>query len=325
MEIDRSKVKKILMITLSNIGDVVLTLPVLGVLKKEFPSADITVIVGPNAKEIFEAEPSVSEIVIYDKHMPILKKLQFGLKMRSRGFDLVVDLRNSLFPLLVGARYHSSFLRKADTHIHRKEKHLKVLSGLGMPTDNAPFSISFNRDDKLQVNSVLNELGILPDDDMVAIAPGAKSHIKRWMTTGFVRLSDRLNKEAGFKVILIGDENDRSINDEIEGVGLKEVYNLTGRTNIRELAYLLSLCRLLISNDSAPLHIAGAIGLPTVAIFGPTDHNKYGPLSANSLVIRKGLSCSPCESAACRFDLECMEEVSADEVFKAARRILLRV
>ncbi|MFH1867922.1 MAG: glycosyltransferase family 9 protein [Candidatus Omnitrophota bacterium] len=322
MKIDKSKVKKILLITLSNIGDVVLTLPVLRVIEREFPEADITVMVGPNAKEIFTGESSVSRIIVYNKHVSLSKKIQLGLRLRRRGFDMVVDLRNSLFQFLIGARYNSPLIKRSYSDIHRKDKHLKALASMGTSVDNPPFSIFLTRDDKLHINSVLNEFGILPDDNMVAMAAGSKSHTKRWATTGFLKLCDRLNKEMALKVILVGDDNDRAINKEIAAVGLKDVYDLSGRTNIRELAYLLSLCELLVTNDSAPVHIASAVGLPTVAIFGPTDPKKYGPLSDNSIVLVKGLRCSPCEKALCRFDLECMKKITADEVFNAAKEIL---
>lgn len=325
MKIDPKKIKKILMITLSNIGDVALTLPALGVLKREFPGADITVMVAASCKELFEAEPAVSRIVVYDKHIPFFKKVELGLKMRRLGFELVVDLRNSLFPLLTGARYNTPlFVERTDSHIHRMDKHLKRLSALGIPVDNAPFSVSMTRDDKLHVHSIFNELGILPDDDIAAVAPGAKSHIKRWATTGFIEVCGRLIREASLKVLLIGDDSDRAINEEIHAAGLKEVYDLSGRTNLRELAYLLSLCKLLITNDSASLHIGSAVGTPTVAIFGPTDYKKYGPVSPNSIVVRKGLGCSPCQKAQCRFELDCMKQISAEEVFACAKEILLK-
>jgi ADP-heptose:LPS heptosyltransferase len=320
---EKDKIKNILLITLSNIGDVVLTLPVLRVLEREFNGASITVMVGPAAKELFETEPAVSKIIVYDKHAGLFKRIELGLRLRRRGFDMVVDLRNSLFPLLIGARYNTPLIQRKTPNLHRKDKHLSRLSSLDISAANAPFSISFNRDDKLHANSILNEVGLLPDDNMVAIAAGAKSHIKRWTITGFIMLCDRLRKELGLKVLLVGDENDKLINRQILDVGLKEVYDLSGRTNLRELAYLLSLCKLLITNDSAPLHIASALNLPAVAIFGPTDYKKYGPLAANSIIIKKGLRCSPCERSLCRFNLECMKEISADEVFNAVKKIVL--
>jgi len=322
MKIDRSRIRRILLITLSNIGDVILTLPVLRVLEREFSDADITVLVGPSAEEIFEAEPAVSEVIRYNKHISLIKKLHLCLELRKKGFDLVVDLRDSFFPLLIGAPFSSSLLKRPNPKLHRKDKHLEKLATAGVLTENAPFSISFTRDDKLHVNALLSELGILPNDNMVAIAAGSKSHTKRWLSSGFIRLCDMLNKEMGLKVLLVGDESDKPINSEIIDVGLGAVFDISGRTNIRELAYLFSLCRLLITNDSAPVHLASAVSLPTLAIFGPTDPRKYGPLAPNSAVLKKDMRCSPCEKALCRFDLECMKEISANDVFKKAKDVL---
>ena len=322
MSIDKTTIKKILFITLSNIGDVILTLPVLGVIKREFPDADITLMPSKSTKEIFEADEAVSKIIVYNKRIPLLEKLQLAFRLRKRGFDLVVDLRHSLFPFIIGSRYHNPFFKSKDRNLHRVDKHLKELESIGIDINNAPFEIPLNRGDKLDANSILNDIGLLPDDKMVAIAPGAKSHIKRWHETGFSRLCDRLNKELGIKVLLVGDESDRAINQKIKAVGLKETYDLTAKTTIRQLAHIFSLCSLVVTNDSAPLHIASSLNIPTVAIFGPTDEKKYGPLAEKSVVIRKPLKCAPCEIARCKYNLECMKDVKSDEVFDACRRLL---
>jgi len=322
MRLDKNIIRRILLITLSNIGDVVLTLPVLRVLEREFPDANIDILVGPNGAEIFKGEPSVSKIIVYNKHASFSEKLNLSLAMRAEGFDLVVDLKDTIFPLIIGAPFSTSLFKRSDPKIHRKQKHLHKLSTAGVLAENAPFSITYTRDDKLHGNVLLNEIGILPEDKIVAIAAGSKSHTKRWVNSGFMRLSDMLNKELGLKVLLIGDENDKPINKEIADVGLNDIYDLSGRTNIRELAYLLSLCKLLITNDSAPLHIASAVSLPTIAIFGPTDPAKYGPLAPRSVVIRKDLRCSPCQKALCKYNHECMKEIAADDVFKVAKEIL---
>ncbi len=324
MNIDKTSIKKILFITLSNIGDVILTLPVLGVLKREFPKADITVMPSKSTKEIFEADEAVSKIIVYNKRIPLLEKLQFAFRLRKRGFDLVVDLRHSLFPAIIGSRYHNPFFKSKYKNLHRVDKHLKELESIGIDINNAPFEIPLNRDDKLDANSILNDMGLLPDDKMVAIAPGAKSHIKRWHETGFSRLCDKLNRELGIKALLVGDESDREINQKIKAVGLKETYDLTSKTTIRQLTYIFSLCSLVVTNDSAPLHIASALNIPTVAIFGPTDEKKYGPLAKNSVVVRRPLKCSPCEIARCKYNLECMKEIKSDEVFDACKSILSR-
>lgn len=321
--IDKSKVHNILFITLSNIGDVVLTLPVLGVLEKEFPEAKITVMVSAQAKEIFQNDPAITKIIAYDKHVGFLKKVNLGLRLRRKFFDLVVDLRSTIYPALINAPYKTSLIsKKAKEVIHKKYFHLNKLLPLGLDIKGASYNLFFNDEDKLKVKTIFTELNISDVDKLVAVAPGAKSHIKRWTASGFAKVCQRLNKELGVKVLLVGDSNDKEITSQIIASGLNNTYDISGYTNIRELAYLLSQCKLLITNDSSPMHLADIVNTPAIAIFGPTDYKKYGPTLKNSQVIREQLKCSPCKRAQCGYNLECMKQIGADEVFEAAKRIL---
>ena len=322
MKIEKTGVKKILFVTLSNIGDLVLTLPVLGALKREFPKASIVVLAGSEAGEILRADTSVSDILIYNKRATIFNKLKLALKLNRMGFDMAVDMRHSLFPVLAGARYRTPIFKSCDQKDHRKKKHLKILSDMGIPAKDAPFPVLFNRDDRLRVNSILSEKGISPEDKIIAIAPGAKSHMKRWKTDGFTDVCVNLNNETNIKVVLIGDETDKAVNSRITADSGGKAYDLSGCFNLRELACFLSLSKLLITNDSAPLHIAGSVNIPAIAIFGPTDHEKYGPISPGSIVLRKGITCSPCEKAVCEFNLECMKQISSEDVLNAVKQII---
>ena len=174
MSIERARIQKILFITLSNIGDVILTSPVLGVLKREFPGASVTVLAGPKAGELFGADASVKDILIYDKRAGVFDKLKLILKLRSMNFDMAVDMRHSLFPVLAGVKYRTPLLKCLDCQGHKRLTHLKNLQAMGISTEGAFYSIPFNHDDKLRVNRLLNKLGILPEDKIVAIAAGAK-------------------------------------------------------------------------------------------------------------------------------------------------------
>jgi len=323
MKIDKTQINKILLITLSNIGDIVLTIPVLRVLGREFQSARISVLVGINGREIFGADPMVTEVIVYDKHSSLLEKTKIASYLRKQKFDIVVDLRSTILPLLLGARYNTSILQHRDSvALHRKDKHLNRLSSLGIPIGNPPFYIATSDYDRARIGSLLERAGIVPGDDFVVVAPGAKSHLKRWTEPGFKRVCERLYTERGLKILLVGDNRDKDMIDMIASTFNRGVYDLGGSTTLRELAYLLSLSRLLITNDSAPLHMASAAGIPVVAIFGPTDPAKYGPVSEKSVVIRRGIDCSPCEKAQCRLDLECMRQITPEEVFAAAVKIL---
>ena len=321
--IDKTKVHNILLITLSNIGDVVLTLPVLGVLEREFPDANISVMVGPAAGEIFQNGPRISGIISYDKHISFLEKMKLGMRLRKRNFDLAVDLRSTLYPLLIGAPYRTPLFKKnTQGRLHKKQAHLNKLLPLGLNIKNASYSFPFSKKEILKIKNIFKELNISDADRVVAVAPGAKSHIKRWTISSFAKVCRRLNKELGIKVILVGDNNDKEIISEMLSLGLNNTYDISGRTNLRELGCLLSRCELLITNDSAPLHLADLVNIPCIAIFGPTDSQKYGPTLEKSAVIKKALKCSPCEKAQCVFNLECMKQISADEVFETGKRLL---
>lgn len=320
--IDKSKIHNILFITLSNIGDVTLTLPVLGVLEKEFPNAKISVMVSQQAKEIFKNDPAITKIISYDKHISFIEKIRLGLRLRKRNFDLVVDLRSTLYPMLINAPFRTPLFSKKNSKVHKKYAHLSKLKPLGLNIEGAGYNLSFSEDDKLKTKNIFKEFNISEDDKIAAVAPGAKSHIKRWTISGFTKVCQRLNRELGIKVLLVGDDNDKEIISQILSSGLNDTYDISGQTNINELGHLLSKCKLLITNDSAPLHLAELVNTPCIAIFGPTDDKKYGPILEKSAVVRKKLKCSPCEKAQCAFNLDCMKQIGADEVFGAARKIL---
>jgi ADP-heptose:LPS heptosyltransferase len=131
-----------------------------------------------------------------------------------------------------------------------------------------------------------------------------------------------LIKECGADIVFIGQDTDREIVGNIIDRMKNASHDLVGRTNIRQLASLLKRSRLLITNDSAPLHIGCAVGTKVLAIFGPTDPKKYGPTGEFDTVISQKLFCSPCESAMCKHNYECMKLITPDAVFDAARMML---
>ena len=322
IKIDKKNVKRILLITLSNIGDVVLTTPVLNVLGREFPDARLDVMVGPLGKDIFKSNPRVFKVIVYNKHIPVNEKRRLINKLRGIKYDLIVDLRNTLFPLLVGSKYRTSPIIKApeDMSPHKKDSHLWKLKQLGIATEGSRFSVFIDEKTQAHVDGLIDKMS--GKENLVTISPGSKSLIKKWNFKSFVRLCDRLSDELGMAIVMVGDESDRPLVNEIESSSKNKIYNLAGRTSIIELAYLIRRSRLLVTNDSAPLHLGSAMETRVLAIFGPTDPRKYGPLGSQNKVIKKDLHCSPCELAQCRFNHECMKSITADEVFEAAKEML---
>lgn len=322
--IRRQQVKKILFISLSNIGDIVLTTPVLGVLHTEFPYAQIDVLSGPNGYQIFSGHPYVANYIPYDKHTSLKNKLSLIFALRKKRYDCVVDLRNSLFPYLLGATYKTSiFNLSSNSPVNRKMAHLYKLRTLAIYYEDAPFCFYIGSEDYRTIDVLLKRLA-LTEKGFVVLSPGAKSHLKRWQEERYAYLSKRINLELKMPVVLVGDENDKDILNRIErlhsGVGL---HNLCGCLTIRQLGALLMRCRILVTNDSAPLHIAWALGVRVVAIFGPTDPEKYAPFGQGYKVVRKRLDCSPCESAQCKFGtIECISKITVEEVFSDIKSLL---
>lgn len=324
--VDKSKVQNILVITLSNIGDVVLTLPVISVLRKEFPGAQLSVMVGPRAKGVFDGDPRLARVIVYEKHLPFKHKIRFALGLRKQRFDLVVDLKNTLFPFLLGARYKTGPLPKAPKSIsHMRDRHLWKLKSLGIAIQGYDASgIWISPEDENYISRFLEDNAIDKSHALVALNPGGRNAIKRWSAGGFACLSDALVDAYGAKIIIVGDEEEQALASEIAVKMKNKPIIASGKTSIRQTACLLKRCKLLISNDSAPLHIAASVNTPILAIFGPTDANMYGPTGRGDIVVKRDLPCAPCREAACRQNHECMDLITPDEVFAAAKKILGR-
>jgi lipopolysaccharide heptosyltransferase II len=321
MVIERAKVKRILVITLSNVGDVILTTPVIATLVKEFPGARIDVMVGPRGKEVFEKDPRVFKLIIYDKHLPISGKRRLQLKLKKLQYDLVVDLKNTIFPLLIAPKYRTAAIQNFPAHIvHSMDKHLYRLHALGITEPVRQSYLHITQEDVAFIDRLLKDEGI--KEPFVLMNPGAKSHLKRWTPEAFAAVADSLIGECKVDVAFIGLEEDSQI---VAGVIQKmknKCHDIVGKTNLRQLAQLLKRSKLLITNDSAPLHLGCAVGTKVLALFGPTDPKKYGPTGEFDAVMNRKLHCSPCETAKCAYNYECMTSIDPDEVFDTARMMI---
>ncbi len=322
---------KILFITLSNIGDVILTLPVLDSLRNSFPQAKITVMVGPRPKEIFENNPNIERLIIYDKHSKLKEKIKLFNELKKEKFDIVVDLRNSFFGAFLCAKYKTSPFHLIPKNIrHMKDRHLCRAQGSRLKAQGETRLITKNvslyieSEDEDYINNILKESNIKESDNVVVIAAGARSHIKRWAKEKFVELISALIKDFGAKVVLAGDKDDIVINKYIAEYLRYPVIDLTAKTTLTQLAYLLKKARLLVTNDSAVLHLGSYLNIPMVAIFGPTNEVKYGPWSDNCAVVKKEIFCRPCAKAQCRFGtLECMQLIKTEDVYRVVKDMLI--
>ncbi|MCK4463605.1 MAG: glycosyltransferase family 9 protein [Candidatus Omnitrophica bacterium] len=318
------EIRRILVITLSNTGDIILTTPLIEALLRQFPGVKLDIVVGPNGKEVFEKHNKVSKIFIYDKHTNLFEKFRLIKKLRKMHYDMAVDLKNSGIPFLIGARLKSKVIGRRKGRIHKKDQHLAIIESMGINIRDVGLNIEIDKEDFENIEVLLENI----KSKFVVISCGAKSHTKRWPTSYFAALIDSIKNDLGYEVILVGKDegdfpdSDRVVVRKVKKIMQTEPIDFLGKTNLRELAALIKKSSLLITNDSAPLHIASALNTPTIAIFGPTDEVKYGPLASKSIVLRKRLKCAPCEKAQCRYNYECMRQITVDDAINAVKEIL---
>lgn len=314
--------QSILVVTLSNLGDVIMTTPVIMTLVGEFPSARISVVVGPRAKGLLEKSPHVHRIVIYDKKGGLLSKWKFLQELRKEKYDWVVDLRNTAIPFLVSCRKRGPLFRKFKK-TNMRERHLEILAMMGMKERCAePFRF-FDKADETSCLGKLAVKGIEEKEGWILVAPGAASGRKRWGVEHFREVILQLLDLTNRKVLLIGAENEKSIAEAVKKNMGPTVQIFCGDTNMNETAALISKAGLVIANDSAIMHLGYELGTPTVGVFGPTDHEKYGHTGKYFRIAQEDATVCGCGSHKLKYaERSCFHDLGPDRVLELAVELL---
>jgi len=296
----------ILVVTLSNFGDVIMTTQVIMALRRKFPQARITAVVGPRAQSVLQRSPDIYRIVIYDKKASLWEKIKFIRTLRKVKYDRVVDLRNTLIPFLVSCKKRTPLFRKFKKK-NMRERNMELLE---MLDEEAPFfpaqegaeSLTttfrfFNEVDEIFTLNSLDHYKIHERSGWIVVAPGASNERKRWPAKYFAEVIRQLNHQTGKRVLLVGTLNERPVAESIaaELPGITSVF--CGDMMLPQTASLISRASLLISNDSANMHLGFELGTPTVGIFGPTDHERYGYNGPKFRIAREDASKCPCHSS----------------------------
>ncbi len=269
-----SSVKEICVISLTNIGDVVLTTPVLDILLEDFPLAGLTVVVGPKARSLYGGQTRI-KTVVFEKRKPFGYYMEWYKELNRTPFDVLVDLRQTFLPLFLRHQWRTP-IGTTKCEEHMLQKHLRRLKTV------YPQAQLFSRK-----QAVVPKPVALPFDDFIVIAPGAADTAKRWPIENFRDLIVRLSKE-GAKIILVGDDRDALSLQPILDLALPGVVSMAGKTDLRELCFVLSRSKFLIAHDSGIMHLANYMEVPHVVLWGPTDQKKYGPWRSKHAVVHKG-------------------------------------
>jgi len=327
------------------LGDAVLTTPALGAVRAAFPGSRIALAAKPLVAELFRHHPDVDEIIVYEKegrHAGAAGMLRMAAELRRRRIGKAILFQNAfdaaLLAFLAGIPAREGYatdgrrmlLSRAVPateevlHLHHAEYYLHLVSELGIARPaNPAMRLQVTGEERESMAARLAGLGVTNGGRILGINPGATyGSAKRWFPDRFAAAADALSEEWGASVVLMGSAPEMPLSAEIEAAMRRRPVNLAGKTTVRELMALLSLCGFLVTNDSGPMHIAAALGVPIAAIFGPTDWRTTSPWTGKARIVRVDLDCSPCMLRECDRGHECMLGVTSDMVVDAARGLM---
>lgn len=272
-----------------------------------------------------------AEILYYErgnikKNLEILKpfKKEIGLLLTNSFSSAWLFFRAGIQERWGYAKDFRSFLltraiKPPRQKIHQRDYYLYLLKALGLPYEYKDLLLPLDEKIVEMAKAFLKEL---KDKPFVIIAPGAAyGPAKMWPKEYYKKLASNLVKK-GFTVIVVGSLKEKEVGDFIKD-GKKEIYNFCGKTNLNEVAGIFSLAKAVISNDSGLMHLAAALKVPQIAIFGSTDPEKTGPLNKKAIVLKANLSCSPCFKRTCKYEhYNCLKSISPKEVLEALEKLI---
>lgn len=329
------------------IGDLILSTPVFEALRLKFSKAHLACLTFLENRQIVEGNPFLSEVILYDKQgseKGWLGNLRFARRLAEKRFDTVVHLHptNRMhwvswlagIPVRIGYRKKNAWAlthtiedRKGEGLKHESEYNFDLLQFLGVPSD-GKFKTHFplKEKDRRSLDFYLKNIGLNLGAPYVVLNPSASCPSKVWPAERFAQLADRLQEKFGLPILLIGSRQDRLHASKVKRFVSRPVMDLSGKISIGLLGWLLQGARLLISNDSGPVHLARAVGTPVISIFGRNlaglSPKRWGPLGDGGRVIHKEVACPVCLAHRCQINFLCLDVVSVEDVYREADRLL---
>ena len=288
--------KKILVFSFSFIGDAVLSTSVIQPLRRHFPDAHITFLVGPQASDLLATEPNIDAVIVYDnrdEHTGWKGRLRLIKTLRHDKFDLVVNLRDSLTARCIGAEHWG--MVRGESNRHAVTRYLEVLQRHGVDTTDAHPHLQLTEAEQAMAYSFLSEAGSISERLLIGIHPGGNWVYKLWDVEKYALVANALCKEQNASILLFAGPNERELQAQV--ANMMDVSPILVETeNLRHLAALISACDVYIGNDTGPMHIAAAVDTPVVALFGSTNPIRSGPYGEKRTVVQSGieLACNPC-------------------------------
>ncbi len=349
LEID--KINKILFIATAGIGDTLFATPAIRGLRERFPQAQIWLLLNEAYFDFFKTNPYIDKAFCvpsngYRKFLTSIRTI------RKEGFDVAVishahDYAGTTRPYLAGIRFivggigcHTRFwflLSNWQKHTDYRHKphtligsQLHLVRFLDCHPQNLQMEVYLTNEDYVKVSELLEGLGISTKDTSIGFQVRTQFFSKDWAAEKYISLGEKLLAyNPRLKILLLGADKDQETAASIaRGIGNKRVFNLAGKTTLRESAAIVSRLSLLITGVTGMLHIATALGTKTVALLGGLEEpNKLGTITPENKgkikVIKKPKTCNPCSMRICIYPPKCMALITVDEVLEATKKFLL--
>lgn len=328
MILKQSEIKKILIINLAFIGDILLSTPLTRAVKENYPEAEIVMLVTPNTVPMAEMNPYVNNVIPYDKkdkHKGLFGAIDIVKVLRKEKFDMAIctnfAVRGAMIAMAASIKYRvgydaqhaSCFLThvtsaKRDKIQHETMNQLIVLASIGITTEDTSLILTIDP----QIDAMMNlKWNLSKDKPWVVICPFGRYRKRNFSNEKYATVMNKIREDVD--LFLIGGANDQEDLFRIaEQAGLSEEKVLAGRLSLKELAVFISYADVLLTVDTGPLHIAQAVSTPVVALFGPSDPLVWGPRKSEDVVIHLRKECSPCWKKTECIDNICMNEMDLD-------------
>jgi len=341
------------------VGDAVMALPALRELRRIFARSQITLLARPWVAGLFDGEGLADNVIpTHDSQgraQTVVDFIREARRLRRERHDLAVLLQNAfgaaLFARAAGAKKIAGYSTDGRRPLldlaipfepgyktaHQVRYYLNIAAELErnltgeslVEFETAQPKLCATGEQLERARLMLEGFGIRTGDQcdrarIVALSPGAtNSRAKRWLAERFAETADRLAERSGFQTIIVGGPSDVEVANEVAAGMQSRAAVLAGRTSIADLKAVLACASLVVSNDTGSAHVSAALGVPTVVIFGPTEHVSTRPLSDAATVVRHQVECSPCMLRECPIDHRCMTRVEVDDVYRAAHDVLI--
>lgn len=345
--------ERILIVKPSSLGDLIHTLPVLHGLRVRYPDARISWLVADSFASFIENHPDLNDVIRFDRKLygmvgrglkPSVAFVEFVRSLRNEDFDLAIDVqglfRSGFLTMATGAPVrvgYSSAREMASifyTHrvcddqaeMHAADRNYLLGRTLGFAEVAMEFNLAVTAEERHTAARSLSAAGLGADEPFVAVLPGARWETKRWAPGRFAAMIDRVQADHKTRSVLLGAPDEQTVCGSIAEAAVSTPVNLAGRTGLRDVVAILERAAVVVAHDSAPMHMAAAMGRPLVAILGPTNPSRTGPYRMRPAVLQADLPCVPCylkKLDECGYHHECMGSVEVNDVVNRVGRGLL--